>query len=152
MDITLQGTLESFHISEILTFLNMGEKSGTLNLLSNGKSTDIYFLNGNVVYAVSNQERMRLSAVLLRRQRIDDAGWRRLEQLMRSQGEKFGRIAVAQNVLTEEELQDFLKIQASEIIYDCFGWAVGRFMFTKAIQLPPYAVMIAIDHTNLIME
>ena len=152
MDITLEGTLQSFHISEILTFLNMGEKSGTLNLLFNGKSADIYFLKGNVVYAVSNQERMRLSAVLLRRHRIDEAGWRQLEKLMRTQGEKFGRIAVEQNFLTNEELQDFLKIQASEIIYDCFGWTDGRFRFTKASELPPYAVMIAIDHKNLIME
>ena len=71
---------------------------------------------------------------------------------MVQQGEKFGRIAVERNVLTEEELQDYLKIQVSEIIYDCFCWNDGTFTFLDVVQLPPHAVTISIDHTNLIME
>ena len=152
MDITLQGTLHSFHISEVLTFLNMGEKTGTLNLSTGSTVVDIYIQKGNVVYAKSNQERMRLSALLLRKERIDEECWRRIEQLMRTQQEKFGRVAVEQKILTEAELGDFLKIQASEIIYDCFVWDSGRFSFTDARELPPHAITIAIDHKNLIME
>lgn len=152
MEITLQGTLKFFPLSEILTFLNIGKKTGTLNLICASKKADIYFDSGSLVYAVSNQEKFRLAAILIRKKKIDEAGWKQLEELMVQQGEKFGRIAVERNVLTEEELQDYLKIQVSEIIYDCFTWNDGNFTFLDAMQLPPHAVTISIDHTNLIME
>src|ERR687898_586143 len=104
MEITLQGTLKFFHLSEILSFLNIGEKTGTLNLSSGAKVADIYFDAGNVVYAVSNQEKFRLSALLIRKHKMEEDVWQKLEQIMIQQREKFGRIAVEQNVLTEEEL------------------------------------------------
>ena len=152
MEITLQGTLKIFHLAEILTFLNIGKKSGTLNLSLASHTADIYFDAGNVVYAASNQERFRLSAVLMRKQKIDETTRKMLEDLMLQQGEKFGRIAVEQGTLSEEELQDFLKIQTSEIIYDSFTWSGGKFTFMDVTQLPPHAVTISIDLTNLIME
>jgi len=151
-EITLQGTLKFFPLSEILTFLNIGKKTGTLNLFFASKVADIYFDSGNLVYAVSNQEKFRLAAVLIRKKKLDEAGWKQLEELMMQQGEMFGRIAVERNVLSEEELQDYLKIQVSEIIYDCFTWNEGKFTFLDLMQLPPHAVTISIDHTNLIME
>ncbi len=130
----------------------MGEKTGTLNLSFASKVADIYFDSGKVVYAVSNQEKFRLAAVLIRKKKLDELRWKEFEGLMMQQGEKFGRIAVEQGVLSEEELQDYLKIQVSEIIYDCFTWVEGKFTFLDVIQLPEHAVTISIDHTNLIME
>ena len=152
MEITLQGTLKFFHLSEILTFINIGQKTGTLNLSQTSREADIYFDTGSVVFAASNQEKFRLSAVLVRKHKIDESSWKNIEQLMLQQGEKFGRIAVEQKILTEVELQDYLKIQVSEIIYDCFTWNGGKFTFLDVMQLPPHAVTISIDHTNLIME
>ena len=57
-----------------------------------------------------------------------------------------------QGLLTEEQLRDFLKVQVSEILYDCFVWPGGTFAFIDGIDLPPYAVTISIDLSNLIME
>lgn len=152
MEITIAGTLRFFKLPEILTFLNMGEKTGTLNLSSGSQVVDIYFDAGNVVYGSSNHEKFRLAAVLLRKKKIDEMLWKKLEQLMVDQKEKFGRVAVEQNVLTEEELQDYLKIQVSEIIYECFAWTHGKFTFLDVMQLPPHAVTISMDLTNIIME
>jgi hypothetical protein len=152
MEITLQGTLKFFPLSEILTFLNIGKKTGTLNLSCASKAADIYFDSGNLVYAVSNQEKFRLAAVLIRKKKLDEAVWKQLEELRVQQGEKFGRIAVERDILSEEELQDYLKIQVSEIIYDCFIWNEGKFNFLDVMELPLHAVTISIDHANLIME
>ena len=57
-----------------------------------------------------------------------------------------------QGVLTDEQLRDFLKVQVSEIIYDCFVWPEGNFAFIDETSPPPYAVTIAVDLSNLIME
>jgi pSer/pThr/pTyr-binding forkhead associated (FHA) protein len=152
MEITLQGTLKFFKLSELLNFLNIGQKTGTLNVSVGQKLADIYFDSGSVVYAVSNQEKYRLGSVMIRKKKIDEQVWKKLENLMLQQGEKFGKVAVEEQVITESELHDFLKIQVSEIIYDCFTWNHGKFTFVDVMQLPPHAVTISIDHANLIME
>jgi Inner membrane component of T3SS, cytoplasmic domain/Domain of unknown function (DUF4388) len=59
---------------------------------------------------------------------------------------------VQQGILTDEQLRDFLKVQVSEIVYDCFVWQGGTFAFIDDTSLPPYAVTIAVDLSNLIME
>ncbi len=44
------------------------------------------------------------------------------------------------------------KIQVSEIIYDCYLWSEGRFLFQETSQFPDDLVQIAIDLTTLILE
>jgi hypothetical protein len=43
-------------------------------------------------------------------------------------------------------------VQVSEIVFDCFVWNGGDFEFAEDTALPVYAVTIAIDLPNLIME
>src|SRR5207245_11260967 len=40
----------------------------------------------------------------------------------------------------------------SEVIYDAVVWQMGAFAFYDGIDLPPNAVTISIDLSNLIME
>lgn len=148
----LTGSLETFELPEVLTFLNTTRKSGTLTLTSGGKTAQVFFDNGAVVYAGSNQDALRLSAILLRKKKITRAQHEAIETLMESAGGRFGQIAVEQGVLTDAQLHDFLKIQVSEILFDCFVWKNGTFTFAAGLDLPQYAVTIAVDLPNLIME
>ena len=149
----LQGKLESFRLPDVLTFLASAKKKGTLKLEGDEKKESyVFFDNGAVVYAGSNQESFRLSGILMRKKKITRAQHDAIEKLMESAGGRFGQIAVQQGILTDPQLYDFLKIQVSEIIYDCFVWKSGNFYFTDDLELPPYAVTIAVDLSNLIME
>ena len=148
----LQGSLASFRLPDVLTFLAMSRKSGTLMLMSGIRGAQVLFTNGSVVYASSDQEELRLSAILLRKRKITQEQFTRIDDLMNSDGRRFGQLAVQQSLLTEEQLRDFLKIQVSEVLYDAFVWTSGRFTFAEQLQLPTYAVTIAVDLPNLIME
>ncbi|MDP9361190.1 MAG: DUF4388 domain-containing protein [Acidobacteriota bacterium] len=149
---SLRGSLASFHLPDVLTFLTSARKSGTLTLTNGANESTIFYEKGAVIYAGSNQEALRLSAVLLRKKRISTEQRDAIDALMRAEGGRFGQIAVQQGVLTDEQLRDFLKVQVSEIIYDCFVWPEGTFAFIDDTSLPPYAVTIAVDLSNLIME
>jgi hypothetical protein len=149
---SLRGSLTSFRLPDVLTFLSSIRKSGTLTLTNGSSEATVYFANGAVVYAGSNQETLRLSAVLMRKKRISAAQRDAIDDLMKAEGGRFGQLAVKQELLTEEQLSDFLKVQVSEIIYDCFVWPDGTFAFIDNTSLPPYAVTISVDLANLIME
>ncbi|MEA2491326.1 MAG: hypothetical protein QOH21_3118 [Acidobacteriota bacterium] len=151
-DAVLSGSLAAFKLPEVLTFLSTTRKSGTLTLTSAENAAYLFFDDGCLVYAGSNQEQFRLGYVLLRKKKISREQRDRIDALMLSDGGRFGQIAVQQGVLTETQLRDFLKIQVSEIVYDCFVWDGGTFAFAHENRLPSHAVTISIDLTNLIME
>jgi hypothetical protein len=136
----------------VLTFLASARKNGTLTLTSGAHESTVFYDSGSVVYAGSNQETLRLSAVLLRKKKISAEQRDAIDTLMKSEGGRFGQIAVQQGLLSDDQLRDFLKVQVSEIIYDCFVWPGGSFAFIDDTALPPYAVTIAVDLSNLIME
>lgn len=151
-DAVLHGDISAFRLPDVLTFLSTSRKSGTLTVACDGREAWLYFQDGALVYAGSNREEFRLGSILLRKKKITPEQRSRIDELMLHEGGRFGELAVQENVLSEEQLRDFLKVQVSEIVYDAFVWPGGTFAFTHETSLPSYAVTIAIDLTNLIME
>ncbi|HEX6099665.1 MAG TPA: DUF4388 domain-containing protein [Thermoanaerobaculia bacterium] len=151
-DAVLHGDISAFRLADVLAFLSTTRKSGTLTVACDGREAWLYFQDGALVYAGSNREDFRLGSILLRKKKITAEERARIDELMLREGGRFGELAVQENVFTEEQLRDFLKIQVSEIVYDAFVWHGGTFAFTHETSLPSYAVTIAIDLPNLIME
>jgi len=130
----------------------MTRKTGTLTLTNAAREAYVFYSDGALVYAGSNQEQFRLGAILQRKRRITAKQAEVIDELMRRDGGRFGEIAVQQGVLNDGQLRDFLKVQVSEIIYDCFVWTGGTFTFSGEMALPSHAVTISVDLANLIME
>lgn len=151
-DVVLQGSLASFKLPEVLTLLSGGKKSGTLMLAGYGRHSYVLFSDGSLVYAGSDQEKFRLGALLVRKKKISRDQQQEIDAVMRKQGGRFGQIAIQKGILTEDEVREYLKVQVSEVVYDAFVWTEGNFRFSEDLQLPDYAVTIAIDLSNLIME
>lgn len=151
-DAVLRGEIAAFRLPDVLTLLSNARKSGTLVLTNGDRQASLFFESGALVFASSTQEQFRLGSILLRKKKITPAQRDRIDELMLRDGGRFGQLAVQEQVLTEEQLRDFLKVQVSEIVFDAFVWNGGTFSFLRDATLPPYAVTIAIDLPNLIME
>src|SRR3954452_22228063 len=83
---SLRGSLASVRLPDVLTFVSSTKKSGTLTLTSGASDAIVYFEDGAVIYAGSNQETLRLGAVLLRRKHISIAQRAPIDALMRPEG------------------------------------------------------------------
>jgi uncharacterized protein DUF4388/FHA domain-containing protein len=150
--VALQGSLDSFKLPDVLTFFDSGRKTGMLTVSNDGREAYVFCRNGAVVYAASNQESLRLATLLLRKKRITRDQAETIDDLMLHSGGRFGDVAVKHGVLTESQLDEFLKIQVSEVLYDSFLWKNGTFAFYEGFDLPSDAVTISVDLANLIME
>lgn len=148
----LQGDASAFRLPEVLTFLSTTRKTGTLTLVNSDREVRLFFHDGALVYASSNQEQFRLGAILLRKKKITRDQRDRIDALMQRDGGQFGQLSVQSGVMTDAELRDSLKVQVSEIVYDAFVWEGGTFSFAQETSLPSHAVTITIDLANLIME
>jgi uncharacterized protein DUF4388/type III secretion system (T3SS) inner membrane Yop/YscD-like protein len=150
--LALQGNLDAFKLPDVLTFLNSTRKTGMLTLTLDEKEAYVFFRAGAVVYAASNLESLRLGPILVRKKRLSREQASEIDDLMLRSGGHFGDIALQKGILSPAQLDDFLKIQVSEVIYDAFVWKTGGFSFFDGIDLPKGAVTISIDLSNLIME
>jgi hypothetical protein len=148
----LNGSLVAFKLPDVLTFLSASKKTGTLRLTSGDRTSRVLFSGGSVIFAASDQQKLRLGAILLSKKRITKEQHARIEALMRSAQGRFGELAIEEGLFNEERLHDFLKVQSSEVIYDAFIWHDGEFEFYEELEMPEYAVTISIDLANLIME
>ena len=151
-EVVLQGSLASFKLPNVLTLLSGAKKSGTLMLAGYGRHSYVLFSNGSLVYAGSDQEKFRLGALLVRKKKITRDQQQDIDATMRRHGGRFGQIAIQKGILTDEEIHESLKVQVSEVVYDAFVWTEGSFRFSEDLQLPDYAVTIAVDLSNLMME
>lgn len=149
---SLHGSLTAFKVSEVLSFLNSAHKTGMLTLTSGSREAYVFFRRGDVMYAASNQETLRLGSILMRTKKITREQSSAIDDAILHGGGRFGDVAIKEGILTEAQLDDYLKLQVAEVIYDAFVWREGTFAYFDDFDLPPNAVTISIDLPNLIME
>ncbi len=152
MQSTLQGSLKSFRLFDLLTFLSLCHKTGTLQLVCTETTSTAFFQNGELVFSSTDQPSFRLGAILRERNLMNPEQEARITATQRASDERFGTSAVRLGIIDDEQLRVALKIQVSEIIYDALTWNDGVFRFFDEMELPSHAVTIAVDITNLIME
>ena len=152
MSVALQGNLDSFKLPDLLAFVSSSRKTGMLTVTLSEKEAYVFFRGGSVVYAASNQETLRLGPILVRKKKLDRDKAEEIDDLMLRSGGRWGDLAMQSGAVNQMQLDEFLKVQVSEVIYDAFVWKSGDFAFYDGIDLPSNAVTISIDLTNLIME
>ena len=150
--VALQGSLGVFKLPDVLTFFNSVKKTGMLTISNEGREAYVFCREGAVVYAASNQESLRLATLLLRRRYISKEQADTIDDLMLHSGGRFGDVAVKHGVVSAQHLDEYLKIQVAEVLYDAFLWKDGAFAFYEGFDLPSDAVTISVDLPNLIME
>jgi hypothetical protein len=152
MEKILEGSLARFEVPDILTFLNMGGRTGVLVLERAIQETKLFFREGKPVFATSSTEELRFGNMLVRFGKVQRDVLDRLLQRHSAAGHRIGQVLLSEKILKEDELASFLKVQVSEVIFDSFGWHEGTFVFYDRIPPPATAVTLEMDLQNLIME
>jgi len=148
----LEGNLAKFEVPDLLTFLNMGRRTGVLVMEHPDQETKIFFRDGKPIFGNSTKEELRIGNMLLRHSKIDVPTLERILIKHKGAGQRFGEVLLAENILQRDELASFLKVQVSEVIFDTFDWRHGTFSFYDRIPPPETAVTLEMDIQNLIME
>jgi hypothetical protein len=148
----LEGSLTRFEVPDVLTFLNMGRRTGVLVMERPLQETKFFFRDGNPVFANTTKTALRLGSMLVRLGKVPQDRMDRVLARQRAAGHRIGQILLSERILKEEELASFLKVQVSEVIFDTFEWRDGTFMFFDSVPPPITAVTLQMQLQNLIME
>ena len=150
-DQILQGSLKAISIPDLLTFINMVKKTGTLTLENAGARCQVYWDRGEMIFATSVHPDFSLGAFLIRHGKITEAQNSESGQMVEP-GKRQGKVLVQMGILTPKELWWAVKNQVLDIIYSLFQWKDGSFTFEETAESYEEKIKLSVSTTNIIME
>jgi hypothetical protein len=149
---SINGTLTTMSVPDLLQFLASGGKSGTLKLSRAKIIKQIHFEKGIIVGSTSNDPKEYLGQVLIQNSKLNEAQLQAAMEVQRKSGGKLGEILAAKGFLSEVEVLEVLRLRTLEIIYDLFLWEEAHFEFYDNAPLPEELIRIEVQPTSVVME
>jgi hypothetical protein len=148
----LSGNLKTMLPGDLLQWLSLGQKTGTLVVTNKRVEKKIFFRNGRVISSASNDPREYLGQFLMSHGYLTEPELKKGMEVQLQSGILLGKILVMIEVITESDLQRLMRLKAEEEIYDIFLWNDGDFYFVDD-ELPQMEMIpLQVDVTGIIME
>ncbi|PYQ27237.1 MAG: hypothetical protein DMF56_20900 [Acidobacteria bacterium] len=148
----LSGNLKTMLPGDLLQWLSLGQKSGTLVISNKRVEKKIFFRHGRVISSASNDPREYLGQFLMSHGYLTEPELKKAMEVQMHSGILLGKILVMIDVISEEDLQRLMRRKAEEEIYDIFLWTDGDFYFVDD-ELPQMEMIpLQVDVTGIIME
>ncbi len=148
----ISGNLQTMVLPELLQWLSMGQKSGTLVFDNGDIEKKIFFEDGAILSSASTDPKEYLGCFL------SSQGYLPVEQIeealsrQKTENKLLGQILVNMGAISEEDLYQMLRLKTEESIFDIFTWETGDFEFLDD-QLPEETMIrMALDVQGLVLE
>lgn len=150
----LQGDLKDFSITEIIQLIGQQFKTGILNVQHGRKKVEIYFLDGVIVHVFSTYRAKKdhLGEILVKAGVITQ---QQLDQALKVQEETLqylGEVLIDLQWLKREEVLRVIENQIYETIYDLFQWGEGNFRFDLRLVEKYRRIPLALSPENVLLN
>jgi hypothetical protein len=148
----ITGNLRTMALSELLQWLSLGGKNGTLLVEGHGIEKRIFFQNGRIASSSSSDQREYLGHFLVANGYITEDELKMAMEVQEESSILLGKILVMINAISEDDLLRLMRKKAEESIYDVFLWEEGDFEFLDNELLDQKMVPLSLDVTGIILE
>jgi tetratricopeptide (TPR) repeat protein len=149
---SLSGNLNTMELAELLQWVTMGRKTGSLTFIRNKTKNYIYFRDGQIISSRSNEPTKQLGHFLLFQGKITEAQLKRALEVQQQTRAILGKVLVQEGFLTQDEIEKALVGRTQEVIYDLFLWEDGYFHFTASGFNLEELILISIDINAILFE
>ncbi len=148
----ISGNLKTMVLSELLQWLSMGQKTGTLVIDNRKVEKRVCFENGTIISSASTDPKEYLGRFLVNHGYMDEDPVNEAVARQQEEQKLLGKILVNMGLITEEDLHQMLQLKAEESIYDIFTWEEGEFQFLDN-ELPEHTMIrMNLDVQWLVLE
>jgi len=149
---SINGTLQTMSLAEILQWLAGGQQTGTLSISNGIEETKVFFQDGEIVSSSSSDPMGYLGQFLISKGVITEEILAQAIAVQEEQGGLLGEILVDGGAVEQEILDQMLKLKTEENIFELFAWKEGTFEFVDG-ELPHQGLVpMSIHVTGLVME
>lgn len=149
---SLTGNLKTMLFADLLQWLSLGLKTGTLVVSADSIEKRIFFRKGKVIASASSDPREYLSEFLISEGYVTSDQLRNAIEAQLPSKMLLGKILVMIDSISEKDLLRLMRTKAEEEIFDIFLWSEGDFQFIDD-ELPGLEMVpLQVDVTSVIME
>lgn len=149
--VQMVGTLGDVTMTDLLSFCNMFRKKGSLLFTLKGGSKELFFSEGEVVFASSSFPHDSLAEVLYDLGKINQATLKKINEVGKS-ATPVGKILVEKEIISPKDLWLATRQQVEAIIYSLFTFREGAFCLRDRSIDKDKIVRLSMNTQNLIME
>lgn len=133
----LKGSIDEFSLLDIFRLVGWAKKTGQLIVTSEDKEGRISFEQGLVCFAITPHNRIPIgprliNADLITKEKLEEA--LELQQGEEPQ-EKLGEILIEQNLIKQDELEEFLQEQIQDALFEILYWTNGHYHFESSADI-----------------
>jgi hypothetical protein len=150
----LSGTLQDFGIADILQLIGHQTKTGRLTLKSGADEVEVFFVEGNVVFASDKTRNSRsfLGSLLLQGELLTAL---QLEEALATQKrtlKRLGDILVAMGAVSQAQVGQMMRLQTTETLYKLFSWKTGSYEFSQEDVDPTRGAFDPVRAESILLE
>lgn len=149
---SLSGNLKTMDLAELLQWVTLGRKTGSLTFVKKKTKNSIFFKDGRIISSRSNEPTKQIGHYLLYQGKITEAQLKHALEIQLRTRLTLGRILMQQGYITQEEAEKALVARTEEVIYDLFLWEEGYFHFTADGFNLADLILINLDIQAIIFE
>ena len=149
---SLSGRLKTMDLPEVLQWVAVGKKTGSLAFSRDKIKIVIYFADGNIISSSSNDPTKQLGQFLLFQGKVSEPDLKRAFEIHLQSRIMLGKILVQENLVSQAEVEAALKTRTAEVIYDLFLWEDGYFHFSSGGYNLNQLIQIKVDLNALLFE
>ena len=150
----IKGSLKEASLPDVIQLLFLGRRTGCLALADRHNFGNIYFDEGQIIYASIVNRRDRLGDMLVANGRITPE---QLEEAIARAGAAIASRSSARfwwspAPCTRAELEDYIRLQIEEAVYYLFTWSQGTFNFEAGVRPEREDFLVRINPESLLLE
>lgn len=150
----LKGRLEEFGLGEVFDLISHAHRSGALRVGKESSEGIIFFKEGEIFFAVTQENRVPLGtrlvdAELLTKKELNEA---LAEQKKIEPSVRLGQILIAKNYISAETLELFVQEQILDALFEVMSWGAGDFEFAQDISIDDEDIGIYMSTETAIKE
>ena len=127
---SLNGKLEDVSLADVMQFVHLGRRTGTLSLTRGSQEAEIGFHRGQIVSAWAPGAK-RLGELLVSKRLLDAPTMAEMLRLQTSEQPRrsIGQVLVSSGTLEFEDIRQVIEKQIEQSVYDLVTWTSGSFEF-----------------------
>ncbi len=127
----LRGDLAAMPLPDLLQWVDLAKKSGTVRLLRLDVEKKVYLEEGSVIFVSTNREGERLGEYLRKGSFLEAEKIRSALQQSQAMKTPFTQRLIDLGYFGEDRLREIIALHAEEILLDCMAWDDGSFEFIQ---------------------
>lgn len=149
--VVLAGVLAQIPVADLLSFFNMFRKTGILRFELAGGSKDLYFQQGEIVFATSTFPEEEIGEILFALGKVSREVLQKTRPFVTPRT-TMGKLLVEKGVVVAKDLWLATRQQVETIVYHLFSYHQGSFSFLAKDLEKEEILRLSMSTQNLVME